>query len=76
MILNEAGLIVELKFADQSSEAALSQITTRQYVSSFDNYKNVTKKILMGLHMTKEGKVSLTYTICDSRPETVTSHDE
>jgi hypothetical protein len=76
MILNEAGLIVELKFADQSSEAALSQITTRQYESSFDNYKNVTKKILMGLHMTKEGKVSLTYTIGNSRPETVTSHDE
>jgi hypothetical protein len=76
MILNEAGLIVELKFADQSSEAALSQITTRQYESSFDNYKNVTKKILMGLHMTKEGKVSLTYTIGDSDPETVTSHDE
>jgi hypothetical protein len=76
MILNEAGLIVELKFADQSSEAALSQITTRQYESSFDNYKNVTKKILMGLHMTKEGKVSLTYTIDGSTPETVTSHDE
>jgi hypothetical protein len=76
MILNEAGLIVELKFADQSSEAALSQITTRQYESSFDNYKNVTKKILMGLHMTKEGKVSLTYTIDGSPPETVTSHDE
>jgi hypothetical protein len=75
MILNEAGLIVELKFADQSSEAALSQITTRQYESSFDNYKNVTKKILMGLHMTKEGKVSLTYTIGDSPPETVTSHE-
>jgi hypothetical protein len=76
MILNEAGLIVELKFADQSSEAALSQITRRQYESSFDNYKNVTKKILMGLHMTKEGKVSLTYTIDGSPPETVTSHDE
>jgi hypothetical protein len=76
MILNEAGLIVELKFADQSSEAALSQITKRQYESSFDNYKNVTKKILMGLHMTKEGKVSLTYTIDGSTPETVTSHDE
>jgi hypothetical protein len=76
MILNEAGLIVELKFADQSSEAALSQITKRQYESSFDNYKNVTKKILMGLHMTKEGKVSLTYTIDGSPPETVTSHDE
>jgi hypothetical protein len=75
MILNEAGLIVELKFADQSSEAALSQITTRQYESSFDNYKNVTKKIIMGLHMTKEGKVSLTYTIGDSPPETVTSHE-
>jgi hypothetical protein len=75
MILNEAGLIVELKFADQSSEAALSQITKRQYESSFDNYKNVTKKILMGLHMTKEGKVSLTYTIGDSPPETVTSHE-
>jgi hypothetical protein len=76
MIWNEAGLIVELKFADQSSEAALSQITKRQYESSFDNYKNVTKKILMGLHMTKEGKVSLTYTIDGSPPETVTSHDE
>jgi hypothetical protein len=75
MILNEAGLIVELKFADQSSAAALSQIRTRQYESSFDNYKNVTKKILMGLHMTKEGKVSLTYTIGDSPPETVTSHE-
>jgi hypothetical protein len=75
MILNEAGLIVELKFADQSSEAALPQIRTRQYESSFDNYKNVTKKILMGLHMTKEGKVSLTYTIGDSPPETVTSHE-
>jgi hypothetical protein len=75
MILNEAGLIVELKFADQSSAAAVSQIRTRQYESSFDNYKNVTKKILMGLHMTKEGKVSLTYTIGDSPPETVTSHE-
>jgi hypothetical protein len=75
MILNEAGLIVELKFADQSSATALSQIRTRQYESSFDNYKNVTKKILMGLHMTKEGKVSLTYTIGDSPPETVTSHE-
>jgi hypothetical protein len=75
MILNEAGLIVEIKFADQSSAAALSQIRTRQYESSFDNYKNVTKKILMGLHMTKEGKVSLTYTIGDSPPETVTSHE-
>ncbi|CAH1383424.1 unnamed protein product [Tenebrio molitor] len=75
MILNDAGLIVELKFADQSSAAALSQIRTRQYESSFDNYKNVTKKILMGLHMTKEGKVSLTYTIGDSPPETVTSHE-
>jgi hypothetical protein len=31
MILKEAGLIVELKFADQSSAAALSQIRTRQY---------------------------------------------
>ncbi|XP_068900750.1 uncharacterized protein [Tenebrio molitor] len=71
MILNEAGLIVELK----SSVAALSQIRTRQYESSFNNYKNVTKKILMGLHMTKEGKVSLTYTIGDSPPETVTSHE-
>jgi hypothetical protein len=74
MILNEAALIVELKFADQSSVAALSQIRTRQFESSFDNYKNVTKKILMGLHMT-EGRVSLTYTIGDSPPETVTSHE-
>jgi hypothetical protein len=68
MILNEAALIVELKFADQSSVAALSQIRTRQFESSFDNYKNVTKKIL-------EGRVSLTYTIGDSPPETVTSHE-
>lgn len=61
VILNEAGLIVELKFAHKSLMEALCQIRIQHYEAVFDNYKNVTKKIPMDLHTTKEWKVSVSY---------------
>lgn len=71
VVLGEVGMIIELK--DKSSEMAHTQILTQGY--AFDEYKNVTVKILLGLHMNEDKKVSLTYTVDNSVKQTVTSND-